>query len=95
MAEEAVSFSPANLRKTITPVASFQVDTEIHKRKQDLIKVNTDCTINIKSNNTIQKNIHCKQEDAFILFGYQEWSLCSIVRPFHNTIVRPFNKFKS
>jgi len=54
VAEEAVSFLPANLQKTITPVASFQVDTEIHKREQDLIKVNTDCTINIKSNNTIQ-----------------------------------------
>ena len=53
VAEEAVSFLPANLRRTITPVASFQVDTEIHKREQDLIKVNTDCTIKIKSNNTI------------------------------------------
>lgn len=38
VAEEAVSFSPANLRKTITPVASFQVDT---KREQDVIKVST------------------------------------------------------
>ena len=45
------------------------------------------------------KNIHCKPEDAFILFGYLEWSLCSLVKPlhvidrsFHNTIVGTFYK---
>ena len=63
MAEEAVSFSPANLRKTITPVASFQVDT---KREQDVIKVST---VQLKLNQIMQfkKNVHCKPEDAFIL----------------------------
>lgn len=46
--------------------------------------------------------VNQKMPSFYILFGYLERSLCSIVRPFplivrsfHNTIVRTFYKFKS